>query len=183
MSKNGKGGLAVWVPIVIAVLTFAAGGGWLQVYMDSVERDSQENQKLIAEYLAPINTLLTDNKAIFDRLYEKHTVEPWGILESYVNRVNQSPPYKQLPLMRTDIATMSSNNSEIVGLLKSYSGYVLTDDFRNESDKFRKHAVEWNNRWAAVSEVVKAGIQLPYAEPFPQSFPGAVNRELEARSE
>ncbi|MCP4266665.1 MAG: hypothetical protein GY777_14030 [Candidatus Brocadiaceae bacterium] len=183
MSENGKGRLATWIPIVIAILGFAAGGGWLQVYMESNERGSRENQKLVAEYLAPINILLTDNKAIYDRLYEKHTVDPWGILESYVNRVNQSPPYKQLSLMRTDIATMSSNNSEIVGLLKSYSGYVLTDNFLEESATFRKHAVEWNNRWAAVPEVIKAGIQLPYAEPFPQTFPIAVKRELDARSE
>ncbi len=181
MNDKAEGKVVAWVPIVLAILGFVAGGGWLQVYMTSQSEQKKENLKLISEYLAPINSRLEDNRALYDRIYEKHIVEGWGILESYVNRVNQSPHYAQLSLMTKDIAAMSTNNSEIVGLLTSYSGYALTEDFNIESAKFRKHANEWNNRWAAVPEVIKEGIQLPYAEPFPRTFPVIVKKEIEVR--
>jgi hypothetical protein len=181
VSSEQSGRFATWIPIVVAVLGLVAGSGWLQVYWQGQAQKDQEHERLVAEYLAPIKTLLADNEKIIERIREDHDAHG-GVLESYVIRVNDKPPYPRLSIMAQDIATLASNNSEIMALLKSYSGYAKTPAFETSSARFRSHAVEWNNRWAAIPEVVTAGIQLPHAEPFPSEFPEALQAELEQRS-
>lgn len=80
--------------------------------------------------------------------------------------------------MRQDITTIALNNQKIIDLLTDYSGNAKSNEFKEESKNFIRHAQTWINRWSAVPEVINNKDQLPYAEPFPEKFPGALKKEI-----
>jgi len=172
-----------WIPIIISILGLVAGSGWVKYYFEVDEREKAKNEQLVADYLAPINILLSDNLAIKNRIYEKYREGKWGILESYVIRMKRGASAEENRLMTADIAVLVENNKQIMGLLKKYSGYIVTDQFGEETIKFRVHAQEWINRWSVVQSYIDNDTQLEWAEPFPKEFPIFLNTEIEYRNE
>jgi hypothetical protein len=176
-----KGTLATWIPVALGVLSLVFGGGWFKTYVEYGQMVQRENQRLLTEYLAPMEVLLNDNDEIFNRIYKNYREGNWGVLESYVVKVRDQPDSSDLPLMRRDIVTLALNNKEIMVLIKGYAGEARDEEYLRESQKFRRHAQNWINRWAATEEVIRTGDQLPYAEPFPDAFPSALQREIRLR--
>ncbi|WP_207063997.1 hypothetical protein [Motiliproteus sp. SC1-56] len=170
-----------WIPIVISILSLVAGGGWIKYYLEAESSAQEKNQQLVVDYLAPIEALLSDNLAIKNRIYEKYREGGWGILESYVVRMQRGTSPEENRLMTADIVVLVENNKRIMTLLTKYAGYTLTDDFKTESTKFRAHAQEWVNRWSAVQSYIDNDAQLAWAAPFPEGFPGALEAELAKR--
>jgi hypothetical protein len=77
---------------------------------------------------------------------------------------------------------MVQNNQTILMLLLKYSGDVKTNEFRVQSEKFRDHAIRYNDRWRSLIEVYSSKGDFPTAAPaFPTDFPSAVQIEIAAR--
>lgn len=172
--------LSPWIAVIISALSLIAGGGWGKYYLDKLADKEAESIRLIVEYLAPIQTLLQDNKKIHEELYASYLEPGWGILESYVEKV-QADGFAAHALMEKRIRSLDNNNDEILVLLKKYSGHVVTPKFNAQASEFREHAQAWSDRLAAIAEVISTGSQFPLAKPFPQGFPQAVNEEIAAR--
>jgi hypothetical protein len=50
-----------------------------------------------------------------------------------------------------------------------------------ETDKFRRYAIAWRDRWNSVMELFMAGGNYPVAEvQFPPEFPAKIDTELAA---
>src|SRR5262249_40890922 len=143
------------------------------------DTNRKDNEKLVSQYLAPIQMRLEANEAIKKRIYEQFREDKWGILESYVIKVKRKTKSGGVPLMRQDITTIALNNQKIIDHLMEYSGQIRSDNFKNESKTFIRHAQTWINRWSAVAEVINNDDQLPYAEPFPENFPVALKQEID----
>lgn len=174
--------ISTWVAIVCSILGLLVGGGWYQERQKNVRAEADANQRLVAEYLQPIATLLSDNDVIFRELRSQPYAEPgWGILESYLIKIRRDGVPKHA-LMKRRIDTLVSNNETIVTLLSKYAAYARTPLFQSEATKFRDHAIRYNDRWKSLLEVYAAKGDFPTAAPvFPETFPAAVQAELEAR--
>ena len=53
-----------WIAIIISILAFFAGGGWVQFYLAAESKQQEQNIRLINDYLAPMKVLLADNLII-----------------------------------------------------------------------------------------------------------------------
>lgn len=181
MNSPSKSKAEVWIPIIIAILTLVAGGGWGKVYFDHKMAEETKNEQLKIQYLSKIKTLLETNKSIKDLIYAEYREGNWGVLESYVEKVKKGEDKVAIILMASDIGVMESNNKKAIELLTEYSGNVITSELDAAIPKFIKHAQNWVNRASQLSEIVKTGSQYPYAEPFPESFMDALQEEINAR--
>jgi hypothetical protein len=174
--------VSTWITVITSVATLALGGGWYQEHQENERAQLEANQRLVAEYLQPVATLLEDNEVIFKELRAPPYVEPgWGILESYLIKIRRDGVAKHA-LMKKRIDTLVANNDTIITLLNKYAAYVKTPEFRAESAKFRDHAIRYSDRWKSLLEVYASKGEFPTAAPvFPAEFPAAVQLELRAR--
>lgn len=174
--------VSTWVTVVCSVGALAFGTGWYQEHQKNQRAQIEANQRLVAEYLQPIATLLEDNNVIFNELRAPPYVEPgWGILESYLIKIRRDGVAKHA-LMKKRIDTLVANDDTIITLLNKYAAYVKTTEFRDASTKFRDHAIRYSDRWKSLLEVYASHGEFPTAAPaFPPEFPAAVQAELKAR--
>ena len=127
------------------------GSGWVKYYIELKNKKKNENELLVTEYLAQIETRLKSNRDIKNRIYEKYREASWGILESYVKKVNKGEDKRGIILLPSDISTIEQNNKEVIRLLTEYSGYSLSSEFEQASSKYIKYAQNWVNRASAIS--------------------------------
>jgi len=174
--------ISTWVAIGTSVLGLVFGGGWFQEYQKSKRAQTEATQRLVAEYLQPIDSLLKQNAEIYEELRSPRYVEPpMGILESYLIKIRRDGVSKHA-LMKQRIDTLVSSNQTILTFLAKYEPYALTNMFKSEATKFRSHAVLYSDRWKSLLEVYASNGNFPAdALPFPTEFPAAVAGELEAR--
>jgi hypothetical protein len=182
---------AVWLPIIItASVAIGSSAAWIYEKYDQhqkqVNAQSEElratNERLLRDYLLPIQVDLQDTKSISTQLRDQ--CEPGqGILESYVIKVRRDGNEKNVIMfgLMTDLV---GKNAEIVSLLEGYAknGNALTDDFITQSAAFREHARTYGVRFKALPAYIGIGGQLPNWEPFPQQFPDALNHEIAERT-
>lgn len=173
--------MEAWIKIIISCLTFFAGSGWFKYYLELRNKKKSENKRLLNDYLIQVKRRLDSNLVIKNRIYSRYREGNWGILESYIVKVKNGKEKRNIILMAKEIATLEQNNSEIIKLLNEYSGYALLPEFNEAAAKYIDHALHWVNRASALSEVVETGEQLPYAEPFPEDFSKALEKEIEKR--
>lgn len=189
---------AVWIPIGVAILTVLGGTGWLQFFIarSDKQRAAEDaknalaqseaassraaHERWITDHLRPMTIALNDTKVAHDDMYRNDLVEGWGILESYVKKV-QKDGYKKHALMRKRIEFVVRANEKVITLLDGYLPHALTDGFRVQAAEFRDHALRYSDRWAAVPDVIGTKEQLPVAKPFPTEFPAQVAAEIEAQ--
>jgi len=172
------------VAIICSVTSLVLGGGWYQEHEKSRRAEIEANQRLVADYLQPIATLLSDNKVIFEELRSPPYVEPgWGILESYLIKIRRDGVAVHA-LMKKRIDTLVSNNEAIITLLSKYAAYAKTRDFQAEATKYRDHAIRYNDRWKSLLEIYAADGDFPTAAlVFPDGFPAAVQAEIDVRQD
>ena len=174
--------ISTWIAIVCSVLSLVVGGGWYQEREKNARAEHEANERLIAEYLQPIATMLADNDVIFQELRAPPYVEPgWGILESYLMKIRRDGVPKHA-VMKQRIETLVANNQTVITLLGKYAAYAKTPQFQSEAAKFRDHALRYNDRWKSLLEVYAAEGEFPTAAPvFPNRFPATVQAELAVR--
>ena len=83
--------------------------------------------------------------------------------------------------MHQRIFTIVNNNDEIIKLLRSYEGNIITAEFKQQSDLFRDHALRYKDRFNAIHDIYVTKGQLPSAPSFPEGFIEAINSEILAR--
>src|SRR5688572_26402418 len=102
--------VSTWITVITSVATLALGSGWYQEHQKNERAQLEANQRLVAEYLQPVATLLEDNEVIFKELRAPPYVEPgWGILESYLIKIRRDGVAKHA-LMKKRIDTLVANN-------------------------------------------------------------------------
>lgn len=162
-----------WWTVLITVITVLGGTGWWQFYLERQDSLKRENQRVVVEYLQPIQRYIEDNEAIYEELTGSEYSEPnvGGVLETYLFRIRRDGVSSH-PVMRERINTLVKNNNHIVALLQSYQGHTFTEQFSRESDKFREHAQRYNDRWNAMLDIYKDETKRAQAcAPISTEFP------------
>jgi len=173
--------VSTWVAIVTSILALVVGGGWYQEYVKGQREEIEARQRLITDTLAPVQSFLESNTAIFKELKTDRYTEPgWGIQESYLIKIRRDGVAKN-SLMKQRVDTLVKNNQSMIALLQKYSGYVRTEEFRASSRAFIDHATLYNDRWNSLLEIFQSGGDFPTAAPvFPEQFPSALQAEIAA---
>jgi hypothetical protein len=177
--------LAVWVPIVVSALVALAGGSaWMYArhdqYQANVVATERENLKLWCQ-LKRIQSELEETQNLSHDLQQHFLENPWGILESYVikaKRLGEKPNV----LMATKIDSLVRLNDDTVFRMRLYRLNALEKAFSQQAEAYIYHATNYSDRWRAVPRVVQSGGQLPYAVPFPQQLPNALDAEIQMRA-
>ncbi|REG59302.1 hypothetical protein B0G80_2037 [Paraburkholderia sp. BL6669N2] len=183
-ADSSKSSLAVWIPIVVGAIVAISGGiAWLyahhEQYQSNVVAEERENQKLWCQ-LKVIQTKLDETRDMSRDLQANYLVKPWGILESYVSKARKTGETKQA-LMREKIDSLVKANDEIISRIRLYLPNAMFGEFGKQAQAYIYHAVNYSDRWRAVPRVIQSSEQLPFAVPFPEQFPTAVNEELKRR--
>ena len=144
------------------------------------KRNDDTNTLPITSILKPILTLIADNNKIHKELVNEYNTGKPGVLESYLEKVKKNGPNSN-PLMHQRIFTIVNNNDEIIKLLRSYEGNIITAEFKQQSDLFRDHALRYKDRFNAIHDIYVTKGQLPSAPSFPEGFIEAINSEILAR--
>jgi len=64
--------METWMQLVISILALLGGSGWVKYYIELKNKKKNENELLVTEYLAQIETRLKSNRDIKNRIYEKY---------------------------------------------------------------------------------------------------------------
>jgi hypothetical protein len=142
---------------------------------------NESGTRVVGGLLGPIAGLLKENQALIKELQ----TEPFregdaGILASYLAKIRRDGVAKNAQ-MKQRLDQLADNNVAIVALIGAHAPHAKTPAFTAESDKFRKYAAAWRDRWNSVMELFMAGGTYAAAEvPFPQGFPDTVQTEIAA---
>jgi hypothetical protein len=164
---------ALILGVVFSVATAAATVSW---YTTSTEAHLVR----IVE-LGSLAALLKEDQELLKALQTDAALEKdSGILASYLAKIRADGVAKHAD-MKQRLDQLAENNSAIVTLINVYTPHAKTAAFKAETDKFRRYAIAWRDRWNSVMELFMAGGNYPVAEvPFPKEFSDAVQAEMEA---
>jgi len=111
-----------WWTALVTVISVVGGTGWIQFFLEKRDSAKRERERVVFEYLQPIQRYLEDNAAIFTELKGPRYSEPGmrGILETYLLRIRRDGVSAH-PIMRERITTLVKNNNQVVALLQSYN--------------------------------------------------------------
>jgi hypothetical protein len=151
----------------------AAGAGWS-------EARSELRACRLGE-LASIAALLKKDEELF-RPSRTGPETGAGILAAYLAKIRADGVAKQADT-KQKLDRLAENNSAILALINVYLPHAETAAFSAGSDKFRRYAIAWRDRWNSVMELFMAGGNYPASSsPFPKEFAAAVYAEIaEAR--
>lgn len=186
---HSKSKAAVWIPILLAIGTMTGSAftwGYNQ-YADAQKEivsakkaEAAENERLLREYLVPIETKLNYTQSVFKQLNSGFVVQGYGILESYVVHANRGDKQAQalaFPLI-TDLV---KQDAEISSLVENYLPNARSENFRQAARDFLEHAHTYIIRVQALPNIISTGAPLPSWKPFPQNFPIALREEIAIR--
>ncbi|MFN2513894.1 MAG: hypothetical protein ABR568_21060 [Pyrinomonadaceae bacterium] len=168
--------LMEWLPIVIPLVALLGGatGWWLQRRKLNQER----YRELLERFLLPVDVILKQNKAAFDKLQtgNEQEVHP---LEYYPERLKMF--FDSLPdsdqrkvFWRSEIDEIQARNQKATGLIEGYiSSTLLNPAFVQASITLLDHINGWRSKW----NYALSGIPIPaalenelLADVFPQAF-------------
>jgi hypothetical protein len=181
---------AVWIPIIVAV-SGAVGSGltWginqfteaRKEQLATKNAEKAKNERLLKEYLIPIETKLDYNQSVYKQLSSIEAIPGYGVLRSYVIRAREGTDKALQAISFPLITDLVKNDAEISLLLERYETDALTDSFKQESKNFLEHAHTFIISVQALPKMIEAGADLPTLIPFPQGFPGALEGEIAKR--
>lgn len=151
----------------------AAGAAWYQTSGKLLELRRSE--------LRPIAALLKEDQEILIALHTDSAPEKdSGILTSYLAKIRADGVAKHADTKQR-LDQLAENNRAIIALVDVYSLHAKSAAFSAESEKFRRYAIAWRDRWNSVMELFMAGGNYAVAEvPFPKEFSAVIQAEMSA---
>jgi len=168
--------LKEWLPIVIPLVALLGGatGWWLQRRKQKQER----RRELLEKFLLPVDVILKQNKAAFDKLQKGHEQEVPALeyfpqeLKKFFASLPDSDPRKVF--WRSEIDEIQARNQKAASLIEINIGSTLLNPtFVQASVTLLDHINGWRSKW----NYALSGIPIPaalenelLAEVFPQAF-------------
>jgi hypothetical protein len=180
MERRSK--MANWTVSCLAITSIVvvvSAAGWYRAENAARSTTKIAADRLVADYLRPIESLVSDDEAIIKELEgERNAEKDSGILDSYMARVRRDGVSKNSG-MKQRIDALVNNNTAVLALLSTYSTHARTTMFKISADRFRDYSISLRDRWQSVLEIFMAGGALPSDSPaFPTDLAGAIQAEI-----
>jgi len=177
--------LALFSLVLNLLLALAGGAGWWQFLLERRRRMHEEYRLVLEQFLDRLDRILKRNKELFERLCQGHEQEV-PRLEYYPARLKAQ--FDSLPdgdsrkhLWVAHIERLLAENDDAVELIDQWGGNAsLSERFKNECEKFRRHATEWRANWNYVlGKAIPEGLKNELiAAPFPPEIEPALAEEI-----
>ena len=192
-------GISKKVTLVIVILGFVGGTGWLQYFLERSERRSVEARQAVAlsqdevtqvlhGFLRPLHHLLGQTKRMQTALTADQELERLEFAVDYLQQQFESLPESDWRRVswKALIESILDDNAKAVELIENNSGAILREDFRRVSDEFVDHATIWAASWSAVV----SGVPVPdslwgrdrlLSPPYPTAMDSLLELEIQDR--
>lgn len=177
-------GILRWAPVVIPILAFVGGGGWLMYFLDRRREKREGYRKLYQDFLLPLAGKMREMERTYDDLTSGGF---YGALEGHPAQLRKL--FAELPeadprriTWKRRIDGLQELNREAIELINRFYGHIVDQDFKEACDDFSDHARTWNAAWTSVTEEspLPAAFDKPgalLAPRFPVGFEAALSEE------
>jgi hypothetical protein len=171
-----------WSPILVSLLGFLAGTGWLQYYLNQRRSQRERFRTLLEDFLLPFQANLKITRQIFDKL----NYDLKGSLKTAELEDDPRPVQKFLDDLPTDdplkhvskahIESLQRENRRCVELFGRFSGRIVLPEFKEACDQFVLHAEEWEVVWNAL--IASGPVPSPSSKLTAPKFPDGLEKAL-----
>jgi len=181
--------LEQWGTLLISILTLLVaimGGGWLKDWLSlKRERNARERERereLLENFLRPmqgrLNQTLDLSRQLVGKLRDLEYSHTPGDLEEHFASLPDSDIRKHT--WRETIGRLHEQNRASIELIDRFYGRKLSEAFRKICDKFKLHAVQWEDVWNAMQDVKSPTDpkERRYAKPVPGELAELLKAEI-----
>lgn len=175
-----------WSPILLPLLGFLAGTGWLQYYLNQRRSQRERFRNLLEDFLLPFQANLKITRRIFDKVnYDlKKPLEDVelegnpGPVQKFLDSLPNDDPLKHVS--KAHFESLQRENRRCVELIQRFNGRIVLPEFKEACDQFVTHAQEWEVVWNALiaSGPVPSSYSRPSAPKFPDGLEKALRNEI-----
>lgn len=134
---------------------------------------------LLTNGLQSIAARLSENQRLLKELQAAISIETdFNVLDAYLAKIRLDGALQHAD-MKKKLDQLAENNIAILALLDVYAPHAQTAAFTSQSDRFRRFALAWRERWNSVLELMVSGGDFSTSGiAFPTEFPAAVDSEI-----
>jgi len=161
------------VTIATTILTILFGSG----FMNEKIKDNKEQLVKLTE----IRELFMVNKKLKAEL-DNYKVEGYGVMESYVIRVNNDSTngIQNNLYMRKLIESLVTNNQKALLLIEQYTPKAKTEKFKTQCTSFKTYLTKYKIKYDSLIPTMSVS-KLPNLQPFSEDYISAIDDEINYR--
>ncbi|HCO94478.1 MAG TPA: hypothetical protein DIU00_11095 [Phycisphaerales bacterium] len=174
-----------WIPISISVV--ALGFSVFIWWSAQNEAERTREREYLVDFLRPLKSILYITRDMHQSLLSDTNLKKLEYAPDYVHRElhkDMKPDDPRRVLWRVEIARLMNENEKAVELVERHIGRVENTELRNLLEKFKMHALDWQEMWRAIlnpdPELVSGytGRDRLKTDPFPAGLDELLDSEI-----